>query len=248
VDIIEEKITMRAYQLPGRIASFLLLALLAALVAGCNLPFSSNTSNSSTSATACPTAVPTQVLNGTIQSINGTTLLISPTNGNPVKATYTSTTRFRREEKATTADLTSGTFVFVAVIQNPDNSYTASRISLLTGVTPGSRFGRGGAFGGGYGQRGNSACRQSQRNNNANFGIAPNERGLAGTISHLSGNILTVTDTNQSAFTFTVNSSTQIIRTTQITASSLQPGTRVTLLGTRNAQGVVVARTITVLM
>jgi hypothetical protein len=238
---------MRAYQLLCRVACFSLLALLAALVAGCNLPFLS-TSNSATSTTACPPVVQTQMINGTIQSINGTTLLISPANGSPVKATYTSTTRFRREEKATTSALTSGTFVFVAVTQNPDNSYTASRISLLTGVTPGSRFGAGGASGGGSGRRGNPACRQGQRNNNANFGIGPNQRGIAGTVSRLSGNTLTVTDTNQSAYTVTVNSSTQIIQTSQITASSLQPGTHVSLLGTSNAQGEVVARTVTVLL
>jgi len=241
---------MRAYQLLGRVGGFSLLALLAVLVAGCNLPFlsSSNIGNGATSATACPPVAQVQMINGMIQSINGTTLLISPATGNPVKATYTSTTRFRREEKATTAALTSGTFVFVAVTQNPDNSYTANRISLLTGFTPGSRFGGGGAFGGGSGRRGNAACRQGQRNNNANFGIGPNQRGIAGTVSRLSGNTLTVTDTNQSPFTVTVNSSTNIIRTSQASASSLQPGTHVSVLGTRNAQGVVVARTVTVLL
>jgi hypothetical protein len=145
----------------------------------------------------------------------------------------------------TTSALHSGAFVFVAVTQNADNSYTAKRISLLAGGNPGFR--PGGTFGG-FGRRGNAACRQGQRGNNANLGIGPNARGIAGTVSRFSGNTLTVTDTNQSDFTVMLNSTTQIIQTSQITATSLQVGTRVNVIGLRNAQGVIQARSVTVLL
>jgi hypothetical protein len=63
----------------------------------------------------------------------------------------------------------------------------------------------------------------------------------------VSGNTLTVTDMNQSSFTVTVNSSTQIVESNQASASSLQVGSRVSVVGLRNAQGELQVRLVTVL-
>jgi uncharacterized protein DUF5666 len=241
---------MRAYQLLSRVVgSSILLVLLAALVEGCSLPFLPSSTTSS-SATTCPSAVPFQAVRGTIQSINGTTLLITAMNGNTVKATYTSTTRFTRQAMVTTSALQNGAFVFVVVTQDASNTYpTATRISLLN-AAPGSR--PGGAFGGGFGRGSGSAC--GRRGLRGGFGGQDfaggngNTRGIAGTISQFRGSSLTVTDTNQANFTVTLNSSTQIIRTSQVSASSLQVGTRVNLIGLRNAQGVITARSVVILL
>jgi Domain of unknown function (DUF5666) len=242
--------TRISQQLSRLLGSSILLALLTVLIAGCSVPFlptSSSTNTSATSATACPTVVPSQAVRGTIQSINGSTIVLTDANGNSVTATYTSTTRFTRQVKASTTALVSGTFVFVAVTQNADNTYTATSITLTNGGN-GQRF--GGGFGGGSGRRGNSPCRQGQRGNfgGQNFaGMTGNARGITGTVSQLSGKTLTVTDVNQADYTVTLNATTQIIQTSQASASSLQVGMRINVVGMRNAQGVITARSVTIL-
>jgi hypothetical protein len=247
---------MRTYQLLSRmLGSSLLLVLLAVLVAGCNIPFLPGSTTSSTSATACPSPVPFQATSGTIQSINGTTLLIAATNGSTVTATYTSTTRFTRQARASIAALQNGAFVFVAVTQNTDNSYTATRISLSNAANAGSR--PGGGFGGGFGGSGRrggngSACggRRGFFGGNGGQDFAGGNgstRGISGTVSQLKGETLTVTDVNQADYTVTLNSTTQIIQTSQTAATSLQVGMKVNLIGLRNAQGVLTARSVTIL-
>jgi len=234
---------MRAYQLLSRVGSFLVLALLAVLVGGCSIPFVPGLTTT-TSATACPTPVPFQAVRGTIQSINGTKLVLTDINGSSVKATYTSTTRFTRQTKVTTSALQMGAFVFVAVAQNADNSYTATMISLSNGGNRGLRFG-------GTGRRGNAACRQGQRGNNGGqdlTGGTGNTRGITGTVSQFKGNTLTITDVNQSDYTVTLNSTTQIIQTSQASATALQVGMRVNLVGLRNVQGEITARSVTILL
>jgi len=248
---------MRTYELLRRVlGSSILLALLAVLIAGCSIPFlptSSSSTSGATSATACPSPVPSQAVRGTIKSINGSTLVLTDANGNSVTATYTSTTRFTRQAKATTSALVSGAFIFVAVTQNADNSYTATMITLSNGGNRGSR--PAGGFGGGFGRRGNPACRQGQRGNgNGNnggqdfAGGTGNTRGIMGTVSQLSGKTLTVTDVNQADYTVTLNATTQIIQTSQASATSLQVGMRVNIVGLRNAQGVITARSVTILL
>jgi len=247
---------MRTYQLFSRmLGSSLLLVLLAVLVAGCNIPYISSSTSSTTSATACPSPVPFQTTSGTIQSINGTTLMIAAANGSTVTATYTSTTRFTRQARVALAALQNGAFVFVAVTQNADNSYTATRISLSNAANAGSRT--GGGFGGGFGGSGRrggngSACGGRRGTFGANGGqdLAGGNgstRGISGTVSQLKGNTLTVTDTNQADYTITLNSTTQIIQTSQAAATSLQVGLKVNLVGSRNAQGVLTARSVTIL-
>ncbi len=249
---------MRTYQLLSRmLGSSILLVLLAVLVAGCNIPYISSSTSSTTSATACPSPVPFQTTSGTIQSINGTTLMIAAANGSTVTATYTSTTRFTRQARVTLAALQNGAFVFVAVTQNANNSYIATRISLSNAANAGSR--PGGGFGGsggsgGSGRRGGngSACGGRRGTFGANGGqdLAGGNgstRGISGTVSQLKGDTLTVTDTNQADYTVTLNSTTQIIQSSQAAATSLQVGLKVNLVGSRNAQGVLTARSVTIL-
>jgi len=243
---------MRTYQLFSRmLGSSLLLVVLAVLVAGCNIPYISSSTSSTTSATACPSPVPFQTTSGTIQSINGTTLMIAAANGSTVTATYTSTTRFTRQARVALAALQNGAFVFVAVTQNADNSYTATRISLSNAANAGTR--PGGGFGGSGRRGGNgSACGGRRGTFGANGGqdLAGGNgstRGISGTVSQLKGNTLTVTDTNQADYTITLNSTTQIIQTSQAAATSLQVGLKVNLVGSRNAQGVLTARSVTIL-
>src|SRR3989442_6004403 len=244
---------MRAHRLVGRISGLaILLVLLSGLLEACSIPFISTLipSSSATSATACPSPTPFQTASGTIQSINGTTLLVASLQGNTIQATYTSTTRFMRQTKVTAAALKEGAFVFVAVTQSANNTYTATTISLTNFGGTGSR--PRGAFGG-SGRRNGSAC--GGRGQRFCLGGGPlgagngnrNARGIRGTVSQLSGNKLTATDTNQSDYTIALNSTTQIIQTSQVSATSLQVGMRVTLVGLRNAQGEITAQAVTIL-
>jgi hypothetical protein len=248
---------MLAHRLIGRISGLaILLVLLSVLVAACSIPFistspSSSSTTSTTSAAACPSPMPFQTVSGTIQSINGTTLVVASSQGSTIQATYTSTTRFTRQAKVTAAALKEGAFVFVAVTQNTSNAYTATTISLMNSGGTGSR--PRGAFGG-FGGRGNSACGGQGRRFAAGGGVLGtgngngNARGIRGTISQLSGNTLTVTDSNQSDYTIALNSATQIIQTSQVSAASLQVGMRVTLVGLHNAQGQITAQAVTILL
>jgi len=151
----------------------------------------------------------------------------------------------------TTTALQNGAFVFVAVTQNADNTYTATRISLSNAANAGSR--PGGAFGGSGRKGGNRSACGGRRgflgtNGGQDFaGGTGNTRGIAGTASQLKGNTLTVTDVNQADYTVTLNSTTQIIQTSQAAATSLQVGMKVNLVGLRNAQGVITARSVTIL-
>jgi RNase P/RNase MRP subunit p29 len=239
---------MRANRLLSQIPGLLIL-LAPLFVVACSVPFISSSSNSA-SVTPCPSPVPFQRTSGTIQSINGNTLLITSTQGSTIKASYTSTTRFTRETAETTAALKEGVFVFVAVAQGANNTYTATTISLTSGSRPTGGFG-GSGFGGRRGN-GNSTCaRQRFGNGNgtpgAEFGNG-NTRGISGTVSQLTSKTLTVTDTNQSDYVVSLTSATQIIQTSQVSASTLQVGMRVNVVGLRNAQGVIAARSVTILL
>jgi Domain of unknown function (DUF5666) len=241
---------MRAYHLlHWERASLLLLVLLAVLVGGCSLPFTSN-SSTSTSVTACSSPLAFQTTSGTIQSISGTTLLIASSNGSTVKAAYTSTTRFVRQALVTTAALREGSFVVVAVTQNASNTYTATTISLSTAANAGSRP-RGSFGGSGQGSGSGSACsRQGMRlgagNRTPRSGNGT-PRGVIGTVSQFSGNRLTVADANQTDHAITVNPATQILQTSQVAATSLQVGMRVNLVGLPNSQRVLTAQSVTIL-
>jgi len=231
---------------PGRIlGSMALLLLLAALIAGCGPNFTSTSANSAT-ATACPSprAQSFRGTTGTLKQVNGTTLFVTDRSGKTIQATYTSTTRFLRETVVTTAALKDGVFVSVTIIQNPDNTYSAKTISLInrTGSGPFQGFGQGQR---GQGQRRNAACpRPTQFAGNG----TGNDRGITGTVSQLNGNALTVTELNGGDYTVTLTHATQIVQTSMVSASVLKAGMVVSLFGSANAQGVLMAQSVMILL
>jgi Domain of unknown function (DUF5666) len=224
------------------LGSMTLLLLLAAFIAGCG---PSGTSTSAVSVTATTTNCAqtrvrtTRATIGTLKQVNGTTLLITDTTGKTIQATYTNTTRFLRETVATTAALQEGAFVSVAVMQNPDNTYTATTISLI------NRTGQRPFQGLGQGQRRNAACpRPTQVAGN---GVATG-RGITGTVGQLSATMLTVTTFNGDDYTVLLTHTTQVVQTNQVSASVLQAGMPVSLFGSSNAQGVLTAQSVIILL
>jgi hypothetical protein len=229
---------------PGRIlGSMALPLLLAVFMAGCGPNF---TSTSATSATATVTACPSpraqsfRATIGALKQVSGTTLFVTDRSGKTIQVTYTSTTRFLRETVVTTTALKEGTFVSVTITQNPDNTYTAKTISLINRTGSGPFQGQRG-----QGQRRNTACpRPTQFAGNG----TGNARGITGTISQLNGNTLTVTAQNGGDYTVTLAYATQIVQTSVVSASVLKAGMVVSLFGSPNAQGVLMAQSVMILL
>ena len=229
---------------PGRIlGSMTLPLLLAVFIAGCGPNF---TSTSATSATATVTACPSPRAQsfrgtiGTLKQVSGTTLFVTDRSGKTIQVTYTSTTRFLRETVVTTTALKEGAFVSVTITQNSDNTYTAKTISLINRTGSGPFQGRRG-----QGQRRNTACPRPTQSAGNGTG---NARGITGTISQLNGNTLTVTAQNGGDFTVTLAHATQIVQTSVVSASVLKAGMALSLLGSSNAQGVLMAQSVMILL
>ncbi len=229
---------------PGRIlGSMALPLLLAVFIAGCGPNFTSTSGTSATAtATACarPRAQSFRGTIGTLQQVSGTTLFVTDRSGKTIQVTYTSTTRFLRETVVTTTALKEGAFVSVTITQNSDNTYTAKTISLINRTGSGPFQGQRG-----QGQRRNTACPRPTQSAGNGTG---NARGITGTISQLNGNTLTVTAQNGGDFTVTLAHATQIVQTSVVSASVLKAGMALSLLGSSNAQGVLMAQSVMILL
>lgn len=242
-------------KLPG----FLIMILLPVLFAGCGFSIGSGSSTSNTTVVvACPTPLPIQTVQGTIQSINGTTLVIAGTNGKTSNATYTSTTRFALQSKTVLSALQRGAFVIVTAKQAASNTYTATTISISNNPTTGT-----GGFGGfgGQGSGSSSPCATPVRRTGTGNRLPARGNGttrIIGTVSQIAGNTLTVTRTaarfsatptatTPTNVTVDVSSATQVLQTSQTTASALKVGVRVNLVGVSNGQGGITAHSITIL-
>jgi Domain of unknown function (DUF5666) len=220
----------------------IVLLLLAAICAGCGS--SSSIGSSSSVSTATPTQANcfTQV-RGTIQSVNGNSLVIVNQQGQKVQATYSSRTLFVQQSSATVAELQkfTGQSVTVTVGQNADNTYSAKTVLArsanlsrsgnrvgqgqnfhpCSGSTPGARFGRG----------------QNQQNQGQ-------RQTILGTLSQINGNSLVVTDSQGSDYTVGVTSSTRIIVQETSTISSFKVGMNVQATGQKNGSGVLTLTTL----
>ena len=101
---------MRVKQILGQLLAGTILLLFSTFVAACGSSSAAavTTSTATTTATSCFTQA-----TGTIQGINGTTLLIASPRGAQIHATYTSNTIFLREATLTPAGLQEGMNVAV---------------------------------------------------------------------------------------------------------------------------------------
>lgn len=247
---------MDAFRLFKRATGAALLFTLAALIIGCGSAPTSTASNapSSTSATATAcVALRPRTVAGTLQNINGNTLTITNLQGKSVTATYSSTTRFTRQTAVTVSTLQEGGFVAVQVSKQPDNTYTATRIT----VTNRTNF-QGNGQQNGQQRRNtnnNNGCSRPNRpangggnGNGGNGANANGARGVTGTIGQINGSAVTVTEASGSDFTVTVTKDTQIVQTVQATSADLKTGTPLTLTGQADSQGTIAAQNILILL
>jgi hypothetical protein len=180
-----------------------------------------------------------------LKSISGQTLQLTNQRGTTLTVTYTSATRFTREATIAATSLQEGTQVRV-VVTSSTGSYTATTIMVSANTTGGApAFPRNGTPGA---ARGNIACFARARGNGTPGAGAGAFRGLVGTVNHLSGNTLTITDNTGADFTVTLTTRTQIIETRNATAAALRVGQAITVTGRMGGQGSIVANLVAILL
>jgi len=233
---------------------FLLLGLCLLTACGSNTATgstSASTSGAQATATACAqltrpaTAGRTAI--GVLKHISGQTLQLTTQQGSTVSVTYTSTTRFTRETTIPASSLQEGTAVRV-VVTSSAGSYTATSIAV-TGTTASGPFGfprNAGTPGAGRGAA--AACFTRARGKSTPGAGGNNFRGLLGTVSHLNGSTLTITDNTGADFTVTLTAQTQIIETMSATATALKVGQALTVTGRADGQGTIQASLVAILL
>lgn len=244
-------------------ALFLSLCLFLLAACGSNTSANASATGASATATACVQATrPASSFRtaiGTIASLSGQTLVLNDTQGKSVTVSYTSSTTFSQEVKIASSDLKEGSSVRVAVT-SAGGTYTAVSVLVTTGSQTGTGGGGFGGFpggGGGFGgfrgtpgAQGNSnPCFANRGQGRGNPGTgATSFRGLSGTVSQVSGDILTVTDSAGASYTVTLTAQTQIIETKSTTAAALKVGEPLTVVGKPGSQSTVTASSIAILL
>jgi len=242
---------MSTYRILRRTLAGTAILFLITLLAGCGSTGSATASTASTTPTA--TACPVQD-SGTVQSFSGSKLLIADLQGKQVQVTFSSTTSFSRQTTVSPTALQIGERVTVRSTQNPDTTYTATQITVGRAFSQTGLGGQGGQFKRGSGTPTARTCAPSgfNRGSGSRNGSSSNSgnttaQTLSGTISQVSKSAITLTDTSGSDYAFTLASTTQISSQSTATATDIQTGQAVSVLGTNN-QGVIVARTVTILL
>ena len=217
------------------------------LLASCG----SSGSGTASAVTATPTATLCPVTDiGTVQSFSGSKLIIADVQGKQVQVTFSSATRFSRQTTVLPSALQIGERATVRSTQNPDTTYTATQITVGRAFTQGTTGGQGGRFRPGTGTPTTRTCPSTGFTRGSRTGTGSgNTTGqtLSGTLSQINKNAITLTDTSGNDYAFTLTANTQITSQSTATASDIQTGQAVTVLGTNN-QGVITARTITILL
>lgn len=241
----------------GSLFLFLGLFLLAGCGSNASAGGTSGTAGASATATACAqltrTASSTRTALGTVKSISGQTFLLTDERGTTVTVTYTSSTRFTQEVMVPASSLQEGTPVRV-VVTSSAGTYTATSI-IVTGATTGGNTGGFPGFPRGNGTpgagRANNPCFARARAGNGTPGAGTNTnnfRGLVGTVSHLNGNVLTITDSSGADYIVTITPQTQIVETKSTTTAALKVGQALTVTGRASGQGEISASLVAILL
>ncbi len=253
---------MGRWRIWGPIPKSLLFLLVSVfLLAACGSNSSSHSSSSSTvsaaalTATACAQATrpasSARTASGTLQSIDGQTLVIKNLQEKTVTATYTSATRFTQQSAVVASSLKEGTSV-VVLVTSSGGTYTATTITV-NNATNGFLGASGTPGASQFPRSGNNPCFTRGRFGAGGTGSAvatgtSNFRGLVGTVTQVSSSTLTITDSTGSDYSVIINPQTRIVETRSVTASSLKVGFALTVSGTANNQSVITARTVMILL
>ncbi len=203
---------------------------------GSNSSASSSTSTATTpTTTKCPT-----VSIGTIQSISNNSLLVTNLQGKQSQVTFTSATKFIRTSTVVPSSLQTGSLVSVTVMENANNTYSALTVSIRNPQAQGGFT------------RGSTQCRSqfsrgSRTGTPGAFGAGQNRQVVSGTISQISGNAVTLSNSSGDDFIVNLTSSTRITTQLTVTAHDLKSGEPVMITGLANGQGVINASSVSIL-
>ena len=232
------------------------MALLAGLALAACGP--GGTASSTSSATATATCPPTPArtfkqATGTVITASSTQMTVQTSKG-PVTVTFTSKTRYSRQQTVTESALQDGAQVQVAVKSNSDGTYTAQLV-IIGGAGFGGGTGTGGGgTGGGTGGRGSgsSACRTGRggigSGSGTGGGILSGAKVLRGKVSSVTANMLTITDTKGTDYSMTLDNTTIYSEIGQAQASDVQIGQAVLAVGQAASDGSITANSVTILL
>ncbi len=204
----------------------------------------------------CPTVSPpvTQgasqvVVSGTIRSISGQSLQITPQiPGTPINAIYSSTTHIMGGMPVPTSVLLKGASVWIQATPNPNGTFTATLI-ILTPSTQAGKTGCSPLPNNSNGPGSKQATALPPANSGRPLGdpycfASPPSSATAlssgskqaicqavGTFMQLQGNTIVITDFQQKSHTITLTNSTQIRKAIPATASALRVGAGITIMG-----------------
>jgi hypothetical protein len=225
-----------------KLISVIPVVMFAVLLAACGSSTSASSSTSSsstpTSSTKCPT-----LTTGTVQNVGTSSLVVTNLQGKQTQVTFTSATRFARTATVPASSLQTGSFATVTIMENANNTYSAVTVSVR-----GSQ-GFQGTF-----SRGSTQCRnQFARPNRTGtpgtgtFNAGQNRQVVTGTISQISGNAVTLANSNGDDFIVNLTPSTRITAMVAATANEIKSGQAITVTGTANAQGGISATSVSIL-
>jgi hypothetical protein len=161
---------------------------------------------------------------GTIQSVSGSSFVVTGRDGTSHTVTTTAGTRVLAAQRGRLSDIKVGDIVYVMATKGQDRSLSAVAIRDLPA---GLALGRGG--------------RRGLRETNSDRVF------VAGSVVSVSGGSLSVTSASGSATTVAVPESARIQRVAVLPVSSLAAGARVSAMGTLNPDGTLLASTVMVI-
>ncbi len=220
-----------------RLISVIPVVMFAVLLAACGSTTSA--SSSSTTATTPTTSKCPTVSIGTIQNVSNNRLLVTNLQGKQSQVTFTSATKFIRTSTITPSSLQTGSFASVTVMENANNTYSALTVSIRNPQ----------ALQGGF-TRGSSQCRSQFSRGNGTpgaFGAGQNRQVVNGTISLISGNAVTLSNSSGDNFIVNLTPSTRITTQVTVSANDLKSGEPVMITGLANGQSVINASSVSIL-
>ena len=177
---------------------------------------------------------------GTLSSINGNTLTLTNTQGSQVTVNVSGTTTFQKTITGTIADLQQGDVLTVTGTPDASGNIVATSISVRAAGQVSPTRSPGATFT----PRGTPRTGTGGTPTFPNVGVGG---GTLGTLNNINGNVLTLTSMQGNQVTVNVSNTTIIEKIVNGTVSDLQSGESLTIVGSPNANGNIIASSITIL-
>ena len=195
---------------------------------------------------------------GQITAIDGSTLTVKDRQGNSVKVTTNSSTRFTVAKTVAVSDIAKGDRIS-ATGKESGTTVAATSITIMNaqqgsrgGFPGGGNGGPEGRFNGqgppgGFNGQGTPPSTDSNGNQTGGNGNA-NRRALGGfafgTVTGVNGSTITISSFNGSTMTVTTTSSTKVTKSVSGSISDLKVGDNIRAIGTTGSDGTVAAASV----